>query len=237
MRDELTAAQDELVAATAAREERERIAAEKKRADDELRAQPLKVGDRVRYRGRDICGTIVRLWSDSVDVAFDSASGDCWEAIDELERLIPGDRGYAIPAVKRAEVEKRLAEYRVLLQRQQRPMVGDRVTDDIHHHWLDSEDPPNGAGTVVFASDFEPDGYDDGFTIQFDNGKLGMNTMACQLRRLLPGDAEFERSQEVVAAWRARELKQVDVEAGVKSAETTAGACEEHSVPDDTPPD
>jgi hypothetical protein len=50
MRDELTAAQGELTAATAAREERARIAAEKKRADDELRAQPLKIADRVQNK-------------------------------------------------------------------------------------------------------------------------------------------------------------------------------------------
>jgi hypothetical protein len=205
MRDELLAAQGELTAATAAREERARIAAEKKRADDELRAQPLKVGDRVRYKGsHHPCGTVVRLWRDGgADVAFDSARGACWEAVNGLERVIPGDWGYEIPAAKRAEVEKMLED----LQRQWRPVVGDRVTDNLDtRHPLD--DPPNGAGTVAIASDF-----DDNFTIQFDNGVLGVNTMACQLKRLLPGDAEFERPEKVIAGWRAWELKQIDVEA------------------------
>jgi hypothetical protein len=77
---------------------------------------------------------------------------------------------------------------------------------------------------VVFAGDVDPDGYDDGFTIQFDNGELGVNIMACQLRRLLPDDPDFERPEKVVAVWRAWELKQVDVEAGEKSAVTTDGA-------------
>jgi hypothetical protein len=45
---------------------------------------------------------------------------------------------------------------------------------------------------VVFAGDVEPDGYDNGFTIQFDNGVLGENWMACQSNRLLPDDPEFE---------------------------------------------
>jgi hypothetical protein len=48
-----------------------------------------------------------------------------------------------------------------------------------------------GAGTVVFAGDVDRDGYDDGCTIQFDNGELGVNIMAWQLRRLLPGEAGF----------------------------------------------
>jgi hypothetical protein len=86
----------------------------------------------------------------------------------------------------------------------------------------DPEDPPNGAGTVVFAGDFEPDGFDDGFTIQFDNGTLGVNWMACQLRRLLPDDPEFERSEKVVAGWRVWELHHGVFVTGWKSAATEA---------------
>jgi hypothetical protein len=52
IRDELTAAQDELTAATAEREERARIAQEKKRADDELRAQPWRSGATQKRRLR-----------------------------------------------------------------------------------------------------------------------------------------------------------------------------------------
>ena len=80
---------------------------------------------------------------------------------------------------------------------------------------------------MVFAGDVEPDGHDDGLTIQFDNGRLGVNIMACQLRRLLPDDPEFERSEKVVAYWREWELKQVDVEPGGGSRATAADACEE----------
>jgi hypothetical protein len=186
----IPAAEAQLTAEQAEQEKQRQAAEEKKRADDELRAQPLKVGDRVRYRGSDLCGTIIRLWSHGgADVAFDSAWGACWEAVDGLERMIPGDWGYKIPAAKRAAVEKMLAEYRVLLERQRRPVVGDRVTDDIND-WVDPEEPPHGAGTVVFAGDFDDD-HDDGFIVDFDNGKLGVDMMASQLRRLLPGDAGF----------------------------------------------
>jgi hypothetical protein len=240
--DELVAqipATETRLATEQAEREKQRLAAEeKKRADDELRAQPLKVGDRVRHKSSYHLGpgTIVGIWSDRfAEVAYDGGRAYS-DPISDLERMIPGDWGYEIPAGKRAEVEKRLAEYRVLLQRQRRPVVGDRVTDDLDD-WTDPEDPSNGAGTVVFAADFEPGAYDGGFTIQFDNGVLGMNFMACQLRRLLPDDPEFERSEKVVAGWRAWELKQVDVEAGEKSAATTAGACQANSVPDRDPPD
>jgi hypothetical protein len=96
-RDELKAATEVVAAANAEREERARIAAERKRADDELRAQPLKLGDRVRHKSA--ChlspGTIVRICSDGfADVAYDGGrvySG----TISDLERMIPfaiGDR-------------------------------------------------------------------------------------------------------------------------------------------------
>jgi hypothetical protein len=227
----------ELTAAKAEREEQARIAAEKKRADDVLRAQPLKVGDRVQNKRAYHMGpgTIADASRDGFYVCYDSMANGYVDGKD-LQRLIPGDPGFEIVEAKRAAIEKRLAEYRVLLQRKRRPVVGDRVTDDIgERHPLD-EDPPNGAGTVVFAGDFDDD-YDDGFTIQFDNGTLGLHHTARWLSRLLPSDAEFERPENVIAFWRAWELKQVEVEAGGKSAATTAGACQEYSVPDRTPPD
>ena len=62
----------EMVAA--AKAERARIAAEKKRADDELRAQPLEVGDRVRHKSAHHLGAgqIVRIYSDGyANVAYD----------------------------------------------------------------------------------------------------------------------------------------------------------------------
>jgi hypothetical protein len=186
IRDELTAAQDELIAATAEREEQARIAAEKKRADDELRAQPLKVGDRVQDKRYPWPATIADVSKDGFYVCYDSM-GNGYVDGQDLQRLIPGDPSFEILEAQRAAIEKRLAEYRVLLQRQRRPVVGDRVTVDI----LDSVGPKaQGAGTVVFAGDFDDD-YDDGFSIQFDNGVLGLNIMARQLRRLLPGDAGF----------------------------------------------
>jgi hypothetical protein len=205
IRDELTGAQDELTAATAERKERARIAQEKKRADDELRAQPLKVGDRVQneraYRMGP--GTIADVFGGGFHVCYDDRGNGYVDGKD-LQRLIPGDSGFEIVEAKRAAIdEKRLAEYRELLQRERdrRPVVGDRVTDDTdERHPLD--DPPNGAGTVVFAGDFVPDAYDDGFTIQFDNGVLGVKYIPCQLKRLLPDDPEFERSEKVVAGWR-----------------------------------
>jgi hypothetical protein len=149
IRDELTAAQDELTAAKAERE-RERLAAEeKKRADDELRAQPLKVGDRVQNKRAYHMGpgTIADASKDGFYICYDSMATGYVDAKD-LQRFIPGDPGFEIVQGKRAAIEKRLAEYRVWLQRQRRPVVGDRVTDDIND-WIDSEDPPNGAGTVV----------------------------------------------------------------------------------------
>jgi hypothetical protein len=189
IRKELKAATELVAAATAEREERARIAAEKKRADDELRAQPLRVGDRVQnkrgyYMGP---GTIADASRIGFYVFYDSTGNGHVDGKDLL-RLIPDDSGFEIVEDKRAAIEKRLAEYRalLLLQRQQRLVVGDRVTDDVGgRHPL--YDPPQGAGTVVFAGDFEPDVYDDGFSVQFDNGVLGVNIMARQLRRLLPG--------------------------------------------------
>jgi hypothetical protein len=227
MRDELKAATELVAAAKAEREEQARIAKEKKRADDELRAQPLKVGDRVRHSAHHLGpATIAGVFRDGFYVFYDSMRNGYDDGTD-LHRLIAGDPGFEMVEAKRAEVEKRLAEYRVLLQRQQRPVVEDRVTDNIdERHPLD--DPPNGAGTVAFAGDF----YDD-FTIQFDNDVLGVNYTACQLKRLLPGDAEFERSEKVVAGWRAWELKQADVEQAAPAI--TAGTCEQQAVADGNP--
>jgi hypothetical protein len=191
LRRELKAA-TELVAAEQVKREEQRLAAEeKKRADDELRATPLVVGVRVRWRNDKpfdpTLGTITKQWqsSDGFDVFFDIGRS-CYVERKDLERVIPGDRGHAMTP----QAEKKLAEERVRLLRTQRPVVGDRVTDDIHG-WTDPDDPPHGAGTVIFAGDFEHNGYDDGFTVQFDNGVLGTHWMAIQLRRLLPGDPDF----------------------------------------------
>jgi len=190
IRDELNAATELVAAATAEREERARIAAEKKRADDELRAQPLTFGARVSYRTQPFkMYTIISenaAWSGAGGfLAWSDETNDtAWVGGPELQRAIPGDYFFETPAEVRA---KFATDPRV--QRKRRPVVGDRVTDDIdERHPLD--DPPNGAGTVVSAGHFDDD-YDDVFTIQFDNGVLGVNIMACQLRRLLPGEAGF----------------------------------------------
>jgi hypothetical protein len=217
---ELKAATELVATAQAEREKQRQAAEEKKRADDELRAQPMKLGDRVQNKRAYHMGpgTIAHASRDGFYVFYDSMANGYVDGKDLL-RLIPDDHGFEIVEPKRAAVEKRLAEYRVLLQRQRRPAIGDRVTDDIHS-WTDPEDPPNGAGTV-FSID---DDYNDGFTIQFDNGVLAVHTMACQLHRLLPDDPEFERSEKVVAGWRAWELHHgVFVsQAGWKSAATEA---------------
>jgi hypothetical protein len=221
--DELVAqipvTETQLATEEAEREKRRQAAEAKKRADDELRAQPLKVGDRVQnkrahQRGS---GTIADVFGDGFHVCYDDRGNGYVDGKDLL-RLIPGDSGFEIVEERRAAIEKRLAEYRV---RHRRPVVGDRVTDDIHA-WTDPENPPYGAGTVVFAGEVEPNGYDHGFTIQFDNGVLGVDCMACQLNRLLPEDPDFERSEKVAAGWRAWELKH-DVETGEKLAASTDG--------------
>jgi hypothetical protein len=220
LRDALKRATEMVATAQVEREKERRAAEEKKRADDEVRAQPLKVGDRVQntrayHMGP---GTIAEASRDGFYVFYDSMANGYVDAKD-LQRFILGEPGFQIAYGKRAAVEKRLAEYRELLQR--RPVVGDRVTDDIaERHPLD--DPPNGAGTVVFAA-VVPGAYDDGFTIQFDNGVLGVAYAARQLNRLLPDDPEFERSEKVAAGWRAWELKH-DVETGEKLAASTDDA-------------
>jgi hypothetical protein len=230
----IPAAEAQLTAEQAEREKQRQAAEEKKRADDELRAQPLAFGARVRYRTQPFKmytiisehdawrgGNNFLAWSDETNDTV-LVGGP------ELQRAIPDDYNFETPAEVRA---KFATNPRVL--RKRRPVVGDRVTDDIREWWTDPEFPPHGAGTVVFAGDFGPDGYRDCFDIQFDNGTIGTNYMTYQLNRLLPDDPEFERSEKVVAGWREWELKQVDVEAGGKSGATTAGACQQYSVPDE----
>jgi hypothetical protein len=226
----IPAAEAQLAAEQAERERQRQAYEEKKRADDELRAQPLKAGDRVQNKRAYHMGpgTIADASRDGFYICYDSMATGYVDAKD-LERFIPGESGFEIVEGKRAAIEKRLAEYRVYLQRTQRPVVGDRVTDDIDG-WRDPEYPPHGAGTVFST---ESEYFRDGFVVQLDCGGFCEYEVS-QLRRLLPGDAEFERSEKVVAGWRAWELKQVDVEQA--AAATTAGACEEHSVPDRTPP-
>jgi hypothetical protein len=192
LREAVAAGEAKLAAEEVKREEQRVAAEEKKRVDDELRAQPITVGDRVRNKrsGHMGPGTIAAAFRDGFHVCYDNmGNGYVFDGKD-LERLIPGDSGFSIVEAKRAAIEKRLAEYLVLLQRRQRPVVGDRVTDDIGD-WIDPEYPSHGAGTVTFAGDFEPGGFDDGFTIRFDSGVLGENFMPDCLRRLLPGDPNF----------------------------------------------
>jgi hypothetical protein len=122
---------------------------------------------------------------DGFHVCFDKARGDYVHA-GSLERMIPGDYGFEIEEANRAEIEKRLPEYREWVQRRQRPVVGDRVTDDIGG-WRDPECPRRGAGTVVST---EAECFIDGLVVQLDCGALCEYGVS-QLQRLLPGDAGF----------------------------------------------
>jgi hypothetical protein len=165
MRDELKAA-TELVATAQAEWEKQRQAAEeKKRADDELRAQPLKVGDRVRgcgkYAGHG-SGTIEREgWMGGFVVTLDTACQYFFKT-EHLSRLIPGDTGFELTDAKRAEIAQKLAEYDksranqlAIIERQRSERLlapGDRV---FAHH--------EGHGTVL-------DGIGDVYTVRFDNG-------------------------------------------------------------------
>ena len=192
---DMVAEMTKILAAVQAKREEERLAfEEKKRVDDELRAQPLVAGDRVRHSGQLGAGTIIRNWSGEgecsrLDVLFDGGPFH-WVMPTDVRRLIPGDQSFDVPVDKREEVDRKLAEERERSERNRRPVVGDRVTDDLGG-WIDLENPLHGVGTVIFAGDFDPERFDDGFTIRFDSGVLGEYFMGCQLRRLLPGDPNF----------------------------------------------
>jgi hypothetical protein len=100
LREKLKVATEIVAAQQAEREEQRRAAQEKKRADDELRAKPLEVGDRVRWN--QTLGTITEQCqeesSDGFIVLLDDR--DSWYVErKELERVIPGDPGYEITAV------------------------------------------------------------------------------------------------------------------------------------------
>jgi hypothetical protein len=99
-------------------EERRLAAEEQKRVDDELRSQlrakPLVVGDRVKWRDHHCAGVIVKLGDDYADVVFDEA----WRhgcSKKEIVRLLPGDSLY------------RPNEYEARRYRKKVPVVGDRV--------------------------------------------------------------------------------------------------------------
>jgi hypothetical protein len=191
LREELKEATEIVAAQKAEREEQRRLAEEKKRADDEMRAKPLEVGDRVRHSNLGN-GTVTRKWlvdegDGGLTVLFDS-DDCCWILISDLKRLIPSDTGFEIPAARLRALEKNLAEERVRQERRLRPVVGDRVFDDPRF------EGGHGAGTVTCAGDFELGGFDDGFTIQFDSGVTVENYIPVMyyFSRLLPGDPEFE---------------------------------------------
>jgi hypothetical protein len=182
----------ELVAAEKAKQ---LAAEEKQRADDELRAKPLGVGDRVRNRRQYLrMGTITAEYKGGFIVTSDELH-KVLASRDEIERAIPSDYGFEIAPDKRAAVVEKVRAQRLaseMYERQLRPVVGDRVS----HDKFDEDgggDAASLAGTILFAGDFDPEGYDDGFTIQFDNGMLGENYMPEQLSRLLPGDPGYEK--------------------------------------------
>jgi hypothetical protein len=93
LRDALKRATEMVAAAQAEREKQRQAAEQKKRADDELRAQPLKVGDRVRHKSAYHLspGTIVRICSDGFADVADDGGRVYSDTISDLERMIPGD--------------------------------------------------------------------------------------------------------------------------------------------------
>jgi hypothetical protein len=100
----IAATETQLAAEEAEQEKRRQAAKEKKRADDELRAQPLKAGDRVRHKGAYHLGpgTIDRIYSDGfAGVAYDNGRVYT-DTISDLERIIRGDPGFEIVEAKRA---------------------------------------------------------------------------------------------------------------------------------------
>lgn len=80
-------------------EEQRRAREEKQRADDELRARPLVVGDRVRCTDHHTAsGVIVDIWEEDtfhhrgMYVVFDDAVRLFVSDFTKLRRLLPGDR-------------------------------------------------------------------------------------------------------------------------------------------------
>jgi hypothetical protein len=166
LRDELKAATEMVAAEQAKREEERRAAAEKKRIDDELRAKPLVVGDRVRacgeYSGYGP-GTIEReSWAGFI-VMLDTACQYVFKPAG-LARLIPGDANFELSDAKRAEITQKLVEYdqriagrKAAYEHRRAEQVlesDDRVWNE---HW--------GYGTVMDVSDC-PDSY----SVRFDSG-------------------------------------------------------------------
>jgi hypothetical protein len=214
LREKLKVATELEAADKVKREEERRAREEKKRADDELRAKPLAVGDRVKYRSQPFrLYTIIGILGDASFWTWSDTSNDtAWVGGPEIERAIPGDYNYEMSEDVRAALQRKLDEIAREALREQRPVVGDRVVDAVDDfedvdRLFEDIDRLHGAGTVVFAGDFEPGGFDDGFTIQFDDGALGVNYMPDCLRRLLPGDAEFERPESAVIGWQQWELR------------------------------
>jgi hypothetical protein len=163
---QIPATETQLATEQAEREKRRQAAEEKKRADDELRAQPLKVGDRVRG-----CGDYAGYGSGTIErdagmgrfvVMLDTACRYFFKT-EHLSRLIPGDTGFVLTDAKRAEIAQKLAEHdrrianqRAAIERQRAERLlapGDRV---FAVHFA-------GHGTVL-------DGIGDVYTVRFDNG-------------------------------------------------------------------
>ena len=173
LREELTAV-TELVAAHRLKvEEQRRVREEKKRADDELRAKPLVVGDRVRCTDHHAAsGVIVDIWEEDtfhhrgMYVVFDDAVSLFVSDFTKLRRLLPGDSEY------------RVNEYQARAWRRLAPVVGDRLHDCEH-----------GPGRLMGPPDFQHLMFwaDDGGWFEFADAEA----MKGRFSRILFGDSGF----------------------------------------------
>ena len=178
LREKLETARKLVDAEKAKREEERRAAEEKKRADNELRAKPLVVGDRVAFDTHHR-GVVVEAGEEDefnhawADVVFD----DAWRKVfskHKLTRLLPGDSNYA-------------PFYSTVSQNKTKlPVVGDRVFVKTL-----------GPGTVVPDKHWIMIRLDDGQLDNISAEQWKEGAAAGLICRLLHGERYFVAGQEV----------------------------------------